>query len=229
MHEKKRDDGDYDDQRREHHGATRLDGSVEDDLRARPSGRAAARFVDPSTDRGHDKDGVVHHRCDGGEQPGQHQHVDVDAAQVEHEQGREQRQCDGDGGDHCRLPAAEQHREPDRQQNRRCQQGAGEIVRRPLDVARGSIDISVDVDPGHAGFQFAQRRLEVARDMLGVESWKLVDHQDEARPILQQGVTDQWLMALDHLGRRRRERPKCHGPAPGRNPSAWRSAPDDEC
>ena len=37
--------------------------------------------------------------------------------------------------------------------------------------------------------------------MLGVEPGKLVHHQDETRPILQQRVADQRLMALDHLGR----------------------------
>ena len=145
-------------------------------------------------------DGIIDHRGNRRQQARNHHDVEVGAAQVEYRGGGNQRQGNGCCRHQCRPPTAEQSTQRDDREESSDQARSGQVAGRLLDKARGSIDGRVDVDPGHARPQFVKRSLYVLGNLHRVVPRGLLDHKQEARTILKDGVADKRLMTFDYIG-----------------------------
>ena len=100
-----------DDQRRVDDRAPDLERGVEDHLRRRHATARQPVLSQPSDDVLDVDDGVVHERAQGDDQPRERHRVDRLVLRVEHEQGRRDRQRDGQQADQ-RHPPLEQEQRP---------------------------------------------------------------------------------------------------------------------
>ena len=159
-----------------------------------------AAQAQPPHDVLHADDRVVDHDADRHDQAGEDHGVDLRAAQVENDDGRDERQRDRDQADERGAPLEQERHEDQDDQEAADQQRNAEVVDRELDEARGPEDVRVDRDAGKPGLQVAQRVLDALRHFQRVGALELLDHEQQAGAAVDHRVADERLGAVDDLG-----------------------------
>ena len=144
-------------------------------------------------------DRVVDDHADGDHEPREDHRVDRVAAQVEHEHGRHQRQRDRHQADQCGAPLEQEGDQGGHHEQAAEQQREGQVVDRHVDEVGLAEDVGVDRHAGQPGFQVGQGLVDALGDPHGVGAGGLLDHEQQARPRVDDRVADERLRALvDH-------------------------------
>ena len=146
-------------------------------------------------------DGVVDDHPEGDDEPGQDHRVDGGAPPVEHQPGGHQRQRDGDEADQRRSASrrgrATRIRTTSRQPRSSARLRLSSAI--SMKVAGRKMVVSISM-PGRPGRISSMRRLDALGHLERVAPGELLDDQHQARAVVDDGVADQRLVVLDHVG-----------------------------
>ncbi len=192
--------GEDEDQGRIDRGAAGLDAGLENDSRRGPAIASAALPAQPPHDVLYVDNGVVDDDSQRDREAGHNHRIDGDPTQIEHEPGRYQRQRDHHDADQRGTPREKPGGENQDEEAAADQQRAADIFDRKVDEAGRPIDRCVDRDAGQPLAQLVQCDIDAANDLHGIGIREPLDHEQQARVVVDDGVADERRMLLDHLG-----------------------------
>jgi hypothetical protein len=200
LHEEHRQHHHRHDDRRGGGRAAHLDRGVEDDLRRRRVVAVLATLAQPSGDVLDVDHRVVDDGAEGHHQPCQDDGVDGGTAQVQHGQGRHERQQHRQDADQRAAPLEQEDAEHHQQQQRADEQRRAEVAERRLDEARRPEQAGVDLDALETGGHGGERLLDAPGHLEGVGAGELLDDQQQPGAVAEDGVADERLVVLHHVG-----------------------------
>ena len=175
-------------------------GGIQDDRGDRRGAALGAPLRQPARDvlgAGHR---VVDHHREGEREAGERDRVERLPEQVQRERRRDERGRDRHEHDEHRAPVHEDGDERERQQHGGDDDRRREVARRLVDEARRPEDGGVGLQAGEARPELLQCRLDALRDLLGVGARELLDDEQQALGVVDDGVADERLVVLDDVG-----------------------------
>ena len=169
-------------------------------LRRRLGAALQAVLAQPAHDVLHVHDGVVDDGAERDDEPGQHHRVDRGPARVQHEPGGHEGERHRDDADERAAPVVQEQTEDEDHEEGPEQYRGRQVVDGLLHEGGGPEDGRVDLEVRKARAHLVDGLLDVARHVERVAPRQLLDHEHEARAIVDDGVAGEERRLLDHLG-----------------------------
>ena len=145
-------------------------------------------------------DGVVDHEEKRRSEPHEDHCIERHPEGVQHDHRDDERHRDRDDADQGGSEPEEERPEEEDRQHGADDEPQAEVVDRLLDVGGGPVHRGVEVDTRHAGPHRVDRVLDRTGHRKGVRFRELLDHEQQAVAVADDGLSDEGLMAFDHRG-----------------------------